>query len=553
MRQPLSSTPRPILSRSPGRVASTPALAALLGMLALGSCSTSPGKDTPQGSGAARTASTSTLVAQGINDFIPLAKLAVPTPTRVLWGAVDYTNAAQVAAAVRLGKALFWDQQVGEYKDVSRPLATQTDANGEPEYAAVTGMACASCHFLAGADARTDAGVFRKGSVGVIASRLVSQQQDGDELCQLTGAALQRTGANTPPATGALYNRLQFWDGRANNLFNGRNPFGDSPGERSDFPVGAFQDNSSLASQADGPANNPVEMICDGQNWESLGKKLLTRRPLGTQIVAAGDSVFAGFVSGGQLTFGSYREMVDAAFPETYASDADKAQYFGMIWGQAVMAYERTLRPDQTPLDRYLAGNRSALSSLASRGFEIFKGKGGCTNCHVGTVMTDASVDLATRLGVLREGGGTQGFHNLGVTNENDNVGRMAFSGLDQDKGAFKTPGLRNVGLTAPYMHDGSLKTLDDVIEFYAKGGKSVFGVPTPGANNPHRDPKMQTISLSTDDRKALKEFLLNGLTDSRVTRAAGPFDHPSLSFNDGSTVLCATDAAGTRIGTGCQ
>ena len=161
--------------------------------------------------------------------------------------------------------------------------------------------------------------------------------------------------------------------------------------------------------------------------------------------------------------------------------------------------------------------------------------------------MCDATVRFARQFGILRDDGGTQGFHNIGITDENADPGRQNFSGLAQDRGAHKTSQLRNVGLTAPYMHDGSLKTLDEVIDFYASGGKSVFGRPTPGAKNPHLDPRQKPISLSTDDRKALKVFMQNGLTDPRVARHAAPFDHPSLSFNDGSPALCATDAGGNR------
>jgi cytochrome c peroxidase len=244
--------------------------------------------------------------------------------------------------------------------------------------------------------------------------------------------------------------------------------------------------------------------------------------------------------------------MINEAFPGVFTSDSDMVAAFGSIWGQSVQAYERTLTPTQTPMDRYLAGDRTAMSALATKGFDVFKGKGGCTNCHTGSALTDATVDLATRLGVLKANGGTQGFHNIGVTNENANAGRQAFSNVDADKGSFKTPGLRNAGMTAPYMHDGSLKTLDEVIDFYANGGKSVLGKPTAGARNAHLDEKQKIISLGTDDRLALKEFLQNGLTDPRTFKNAGPFDHPSLGFNDGSTPLCATDAQGLKTGSGC-
>lgn len=526
-------------SRSAHRLG--PALAALCGGLLLAGCGGPP-----------QTEEASPAALQGLasGDITALGRVRVPTPTRVLWASVDYTNPQQVASAVRLGKALFWDQQVGEYKDASRPVAGVTDMNGEQEYAAVTGMACASCHFAAGTDGRRDGDVRRAGSAGVVATTLVAQQLDGDEVCQPADGAgvIQRTGANTPPAVGAVYNRLQFWNGRASNMFNGHNPFGNGAGETSDFPGGEFQNNSSLASQADGPANNPVEMTCGSRNWTHLGRKLLGRRPLGTQTVAANDSVFTGWVTAGKLSWATYRELIDETFPGVYATDDDKVAYFGMIWGQAIQAYERTLQPTQTPLDRFLNGATAALSPLASRGFDVFKGKGNCAVCHAGPSLSDATVDMAQKLGLLREDGGTMGFHNLGVTAESADPGHEAFSGRIQDRGAFKTPALRNVALTAPYMHDGSLKTIDEVIDFYVTGGKTALGRRMPGAANPHLDPKLKPISLNADDRRALRAFLLTGLTDPRVAADAGPFDHPSLTFNDGSPGLCATDASGVKV-----
>jgi Di-haem cytochrome c peroxidase len=257
-------TARPL---SPRSSALTPrsCLWALLPALLLASCG-GPGPQTGSQdvASAPEAAAPQVLQSLGLGDILPLSTLAVPKPTKVLWATVNYNDPAQLAAAVRLGKALFWDQQVGEYKDASKPLMDPAnpgqplmDLNGEPEYQAVTGVACASCHFSAGTDSRRDGTNFRAGSVGVLASLLVSQQQDGDELCQPSGTTLQRTGANTPSAVGAVYSRLQFWDGRAHNNFNGHNPFGDTTGQTSDFQGGEFLDNSSLASQADGPGQQP--------------------------------------------------------------------------------------------------------------------------------------------------------------------------------------------------------------------------------------------------------------------------------------------------------
>lgn len=118
---------------------------------------------------------------------------------------------------------------------------------------------------------------------------------------------------------------------------------------------------------------------------------------------------------------------------------------------RALAAFERTLISDNSPFDRYMAGNRAAMSEEAVRGMQIFTGKGRCTKCHDGPNLTD------------------QSFHNIGV--DDDDPGRYEVVRDESLRGAFKTPGLRNVALTAPYMHNGSIGTLEEVIHFYNRGG----------------------------------------------------------------------------------
>lgn len=126
---------------------------------------------------------------------------------------------------------------------------------------------------------------------------------------------------------------------------------------------------------------------------------------------------------------------------------------------QALAAFQRTLVTEPSPFDRFLAGDRSALSAEARYGFELFTGEAGCVRCHHGPLLSDGR------------------FYRLGVSHEDE--GRAAVTGEPGDRGKFRTPGLRNVSQTAPYMHDGSLKTLAQVVEFYyrnaptaAPGGK---------------------------------------------------------------------------------
>jgi cytochrome c peroxidase len=114
---------------------------------------------------------------------------------------------------------------------------------------------------------------------------------------------------------------------------------------------------------------------------------------------------------------------------------------------QALAAFERTLVGGSSPLDRYLNGDKEALSPDALRGMELFVGEAGCIRCHHGPLLSDGE------------------FYRLGVGFRDE--GRATVTGESEDRFKFRTPSLRNVALTAPYMHDGSRKTLTEVVEFY--------------------------------------------------------------------------------------
>lgn len=117
---------------------------------------------------------------------------------------------------------------------------------------------------------------------------------------------------------------------------------------------------------------------------------------------------------------------------------------------RALAAYERTLLTRRSPLDRYLAGEKDALSASARRGMELFTGDAGCIRCHNGPVLSDGK------------------FYRLGVSFLDE--GRGAVTDKREDRFKFRTPPLRDVARTAPYMHDGSRRTLEEVIEFYFRG-----------------------------------------------------------------------------------
>ncbi|MGH8246476.1 MAG: cytochrome-c peroxidase [Gammaproteobacteria bacterium] len=150
---------------------------------------------------------------------------------------------------------------------------------------------------------------------------------------------------------------------------------------------------------------------------------------------------------------------------------------------RALASYVRTIRAGDSPYDRYVAGDRAALGEKERDGLKVFRGKGNCVVCHVGANLTDEK------------------FHNTGVAWDGQGFpdpGRHNVTGKESDRGAFKTPTLREVARRPPFMHNGSLATLEEVVDFYDKGGKQ----------NPHLDPDIRPLGLSAAEKAALIAFL---------------------------------------------
>ncbi len=193
----------------------------------------------------------------------------------------------------------------------------------------------------------------------------------------------------------------------------------------------------------------------------------------------------------------AYRKAFQAAFGAEVTRERILA---------ALAAFERTLVVNDSPFDRYLAGDRQALGDKALQGAGIFYGsRGGCARCHAGPLLSD------------------QKFHNLGVPESQEllndplrratrnfflytmkvepmerDPGRYAVTRNRADMGAFRTPPLRQVAQTAPYMHNGALGTLEDVIDFFDRGG----------GDDPGKSPLLQPLHLTAGEKEALKIFL---------------------------------------------
>ena len=206
---------------------------------------------------------------------------------------------------------------------------------------------------------------------------------------------------------------------------------------------------ASLEEQALGPMMNPIEM---------------------------GHPNIQGIVQHLQKE-ASYLADFKKAFPEQDGAIND------VTISRAIASFERTILAGNSPYDRFTQrDDKRAMSEAALRGYQLFLGKAACASCHVGFNFTDES------------------YHNLGLGTaaKKPDLGRYAITKLDGHQSAFKTPTLREVVNTAPYMNDGSLKTLEEVVAFYNGGGRL----------NPSLSPKIKPLGLSAQEQKDLVEFL---------------------------------------------
>lgn len=272
---------------------------------------------------------------------------------------------------------------------------------------------------------------------------------DGKAVAE--GIEKKRGTRNSPALLNVLFNSGQFWDGRAD----------------------------SLEDQATLPLINPLEM--GNESLEAVTTRLNSMPEYATEF---------------RLVFGS------GLSPENLA--------------RAIASYERTLVAADSDFDRFMAGDQTAISDSAKRGFAIFRGKGRCSRCHTFNEQLPFFSDFA--------------YHNTGVAAQHPNferlsrlawqaaekpdvvkvidrltteeggseLGRMSFSYQVFDLGAFRTPSLRNIAITAPYFHDGSAKSLAEVVRFYNQGGKP----------NLNREWDLNSLALNEIEERDLVAFL---------------------------------------------
>ncbi len=179
-------------------------------------------------------------------------------------------------------------------------------------------------------------------------------------------------------------------------------------------------------------------------------------------------------------------------FKEVFGTEINKENL-----ARAIAAFERTIVSGNAPYDRFKSGDTTALSAEAQTGMKLFFGKANCSACHTGPHFTDSA------------------FHNLGIGHgaKDADQGRRKISNLEGDQGAFRTPTLREIARTAPYMHDGSLKTLEEVVDYYNQGG----------TKNDYLDEEIFPLKLSDAEKKALVTFLKEGLASPTYPDITAP------------------------------
>lgn len=207
------------------------------------------------------------------------------------------------------------------------------------------------------------------------------------------------------------------------------------------------------------------------------------------------------------------------ALPGVFPGDADPYSVLNAV--RAIAAFVRSIVSFNSPYDRYVAGDTTALSPAAERGMELFFSERlECFHCHGGFNFTDSTTHENARVERV-------GFHNTGLYNLDtngaypaDNTGLYDMTGERRDMGRFRAPTLRNIALTAPYMHDGSIATLDEVIAHYARGGRLIADGPTRGDGrlSPFKSEFVRGFELSDTERDELLAFL-HALTDTRVAQ----------------------------------
>ncbi len=401
-----------------------------------------------------------------------------------------------------LGKILFWDEQLSSDNTV----------------------ACGTCHkpAMGGADSRLAINpgfdsVFGTADDVIGSPGMRSLDADGFQLNNpLFGHSEQVTGRATPSFFTSMFADSNFWDGRASDRFvDPLNP-----------ATVIISSGGALENQALGPILNTIEMAQQDRDWSDVTAKLSQVQPLALASNIPDDITDA--LQGVE----NYASLFLNAF-----GDADITPVRIAL---AIATYERTLVPNQTPWDSFIAGNANAMTANQIAGWEAFQ-QTPCSNCHRPPLFSDNN------------------FRNIGLRPAIEDLGQASVTNDNRDRGDFRTPSLRNVGLRKALMHVGWVTNVADSLDFYNAGtnntGHTQFTQDQSGI--PNSNLNIDEINVFGNDpvrRSQLIEFISTALTDSRAANETFPFDRPTLASElqatDESSFITVTGTTANGLAT---
>ena len=369
---------------------------------------------------------------------------------------------AVTATKAALGKALFWDEQLSSTRTVACGTCHIARGGGSDPRTLINGASARH----PGADNIFGTPDDILGSPGVP----LALANGSYEMSAAFGLREQVTKRRSMPHINSGYPNLLFWEGRASDTF--RDPLTNAV---------VINNGAALESQSLEPPVSNVEMGHTARNWNDLAARVVAVKPLA--LAPSMPAALAAWM--GERT---YPELFNEAFG---TPDVTPARIV-----MALATYERTLYSDRAPVDRL------DLTAEEMRGRQVFNAND-CNDCHAAPLF------------------GSNQLQNTGVRPSSEDTGRFAVTTNQNDLGRFRAVSLRNVELRAPYMHNGRFNTLEEVVEFYNRGGDF------PGANTNRNE--VRPRNLSAQQKADLVSFLKRPLTDPRVAAELPPFDRPQL------------------------